>query len=278
MAGRRIKTGLAAALIAAVLILPAAALSGQDASSFAGGDRLTGAAVRKFSLDLQDALTAPLHWNGGDVLLFGIAAAATGALFTVDEPYSRSIRGIELPKTADGIVAQFGNGFFLVGLNAAFYLAGEFLGNPGLRTMALVGMESFLTASAVVLVIKGLVGRARPSARETSASFHPLALQGRYTSFPSGDAAGAFAVAAVIADRSESTLIEALVYGLAGLAALNRVHDGKHWVSDVAAGSAIGWFIGRKIAGLNRGRGRTTVRVSAAPAGRGMGLAVGLSF
>jgi membrane-associated phospholipid phosphatase len=75
-------------------------------------------------------------------------------------------------------------------------------------------------------------------------------------SFPSGDAAGAFAVATTIADRSREIYVDVLAYGLAGLAAFYRVHDKKHWPSDVFTGSLLGYFIAKKICALNRGNNR----------------------
>jgi membrane-associated phospholipid phosphatase len=270
----------AALLLAFVLaLLPAAGLRGQEKGAVAPcGDRLGAETLRKFSLDLGAALSAPTHWSGSDFLLFGLAAGATAALASDDEALSRSVRSLSTPKTADGFVAQLGNGYFLIAFNTVFYLAGEVFDSRELRVTALVGMESFLAASAVVLTVKAVVGRARPSAREGPDRFHPFAFQNRYSSFPSGDAAGAFAVAAVIADRSDSPLVDALAYGLAGLAALNRVHDGKHWVSDVFAGSVLGFFIGRKISALNRGRGEQGPRLSIGPASTGLGWSVGLAF
>jgi hypothetical protein len=44
-----------------------------------------------------------------------------------------------------------------------------------------------------------------------------------------------------------------LAYGMASLVAMSRIHKNKHWVSDVFIGSAIGFFVGKKISDLNRG-------------------------
>lgn len=52
----------------------------------------------------------------------------------------------------------------------------------------------------------------------------------------------------------ESPAAPYVCYGLAALAAWSRVEDGKHWVSDVAAGSAIGYFTADKVLKLHEGR------------------------
>jgi membrane-associated phospholipid phosphatase len=280
MSGSRNRIRVAAVLAVVLFLAPAASLRGQESVPETGGDRLGRAALAKFGLDFREALAAPLHWRGGDLLAFGVTAGIGAALFAGDAGMARAIRKIELGRTADRMIAQLGNGYFLVGFDASLYLAGAIFDDAEFRTTALVGMESFLTTSAVVLAVKAVIGRARPSARETAASFHPFALLNRYASFPSGDAAGAFAVAAVIADRSDSPIAGVLAYTLAGLAALNRVHDDKHWVSDVFVGSALGFFIGRKIAALNRGRNRGSgpVRVAMGPARTGLGWTIDFAF
>ncbi len=278
MREKRNKARLAAVLAAILLFVPAAVLRGQDASPVSGGDRLGGEALKKFFLDAGETLTAPLHWQGGDLLAFSLLAAGTAVLFAHDDPIARWIRKSEPPKTVDQLTAQLGNGYFLFAFDAALYLVGAAFDSASFRITALVGMESFLTASAIVLVLKGIIGRARPSAHETAASFHPFALQNRYASFPSGDAAGAFAVGTVIAERSDSIVVEVLTYVLAGLSALNRVHDDQHWVSDVFVGSAIGFFVGKKISALNLGPGERPVRVALGPARTGLGLGVDFVF
>ncbi|MGD0782124.1 MAG: phosphatase PAP2 family protein [Candidatus Aminicenantales bacterium] len=278
MPEKKNKARVAAALAVMFLLVPAVAVRGQNTSPGSGGDRLGGEALGKFFLDAGETLTAPLHWDGGDLLAVGVLAATTFALFAHDDAIARWIRKFEPPKTADQITAQLGNGYFLFAFDAALYLVGAAFDSASFRTTALVGMESFLTASAIALVLKGIVGRARPSARETAASFHPFSLQNRHASFPSGDAAGVFAVGTVIAERSDSIAVEILTYVLAGLCALNRVHDDQHWVSDIVVGSAIGFFVGKKISALNLGRGERPVRLALGPARTGLGLTVDFVF
>ncbi|MCC7295836.1 MAG: phosphatase PAP2 family protein, partial [Acidobacteria bacterium] len=57
-------------------------------------------------------------------------------------------------------------------------------------------------------------------------------------------------------------------YLAAGLAAFDRVHDRKHWPSDVFAGSAIGYFTARAVDALNRNGDGLRVSFQAGP-GRG---------
>jgi membrane-associated phospholipid phosphatase len=115
-----------------------------------------------------------------------------------------------------------------------------------------LSVESLATASALVWALKAITGRARPYAGESSHSFHPFSFKSDFWSLPSGHAAAAFAVATTIAEQSDSPVIDIAAFGLAALAGLSRIHDNKHWTSDVFIGSVIGYFVGKKISDLNR--------------------------
>ncbi len=53
--------------------------------------------------------------------------------------------------------------------------------------------------------------------------------------------------------------LDILVYSLATIAGFSRIHDNKHWASDIFIGSAIGYFVGKKISDLNRPGAKQTV-------------------
>jgi membrane-associated phospholipid phosphatase len=198
--------------------------------------------------------TAPARWDGGDFLVLAGAAAATGLVLAFDRDIYDWIQNhkSEASMDASPVISKFGNGGYLAAFLAVLYGGGEVFDSRPLRKTALVGFESFLAASAMVTAIKIVVGRARPYADEGPDSFRPFAFKGRYASFVSGDAAGAFAVAETIAENSDSFWIDALAYTAAGLAAFYRVHDRKHWPSDVLSGSLVGYFTARAVNALNR--------------------------
>jgi membrane-associated phospholipid phosphatase len=259
-----------AAILAAVLVIwaglsPAAAAPQDPPANSAW--RLNGDYLRKLPSDCLAAWTAPAKWDGDDFLALAAAAGATGLLLAFDREIFDWIQDgkTEASLDASSVISKFGNGGYLTAFLAVLYGGGEIFDSRSVRKTALVGFESFLAASAMVMAIKIVVGRARPYANEGPGSFHPFSFKGRYVSFVSGDAAGAFAVATTIAENSTSFWIDALAYSAAGLAAIYRVHDRKHWPSDVFAGSVIGYFTARAINALNRNG--DSVRVSFA-AGR----------
>jgi len=265
MTDRRPTAIFLAALVLWAGLSPAAASSQDPPANPAW--RLNGDYLRKLPSDCLAAWTAPAKWDGDDFLALAAAAGATGLLLAFDRQIFDWFQDgkTEASLDASSVISKFGNGGYLTAFLAVLYGGGEIFDSRSVRKTALVGFESFLAASAMVTAIKIVVGRARPYADEGPESFHPFSFKGRYASFVSGDAAGAFAVATTIAENSESFWIDALAYTAAGLAAVYRVHDRKHWPSDVFAGSVVGYFTARAINALNRNG--DSVRVSLA-AGR----------
>ncbi len=89
-----------------------------------------------------------------------------------------------------------------------------------------------ITATGVMTgLIKTTVGRERPN--------H----QG-YRSFPSGHTSNAFAVATV-ANQLYGKKVGTVAYSAATVVAISRIHDNKHYLSDVIAGAGLGIIIGR---------------------------------
>lgn len=113
------------------------------------------------------------------------------------------------------------------------------------RVGALWLIASVLTASALVSIIKPLVGRTRPCDALGWCSSLVVASPGGH-SFPSGHAAGSFAFGAFLAMRVPKLGAPALL--LSTLIAWSRCVLGVHYPSDVLAGAALGALIGAAFA------------------------------
>lgn len=102
---------------------------------------------------------------------------------------------------------------------------------------------SIAGAGLVVLVLKYLLGRARPHVALTLAGAHPqftfdwLALKASFASFPSGHSAVVFSTAAAFGALFPRARIPLVL--LAILVASSRIVLGSHYPSDVLAGGAV---------------------------------------
>jgi len=218
-----------------------------------GDERLNREFVRNLGADLKNVCLSPAGWKGKDLLTLTAVLGAGLAVAMFDEDIQERVleRRNKTSQKLSDIASQGGNGLALSGLIAGLYVTGEIAGERGLRRTALLSAESFIIASLLTSVLKFAVGRARPKSGEGSDSYHPFAAKSGYASFPSGHSSGAWSVASVIADQTDSLIIDVTAYGLATLAAFSRVHDDKHWTSDVLLGSALGYAVGKKVCALN---------------------------
>lgn len=133
----------------------------------------------------------------------------------------------------------------LIGICLATIGAGAALRRPRLLRAGLRMLASELVATAAKAAIKHHVNRTRPHKmlREGRYSLHTDGRgskdEGPWNSFPSGHSAGAVAVGRALTREYPAALP---VTGLAmTTVALVQLPRGRHFVSDVIAGAAIGW-------------------------------------
>lgn len=126
--------------------------------------------------------------------------------------------------------------------------------------MGLHATEAIAFAEGTGVVIKTLLGRARPRKDPEHPYDFKLGrgwLNDEYSSLPSGHATAAFATAAALSTElariypHESWIVRPLLYGGAGLVGLSRLYNNDHWASDVVLGAAIGSFAGWKVVRFN---------------------------
>ncbi len=209
-----------------------------------------GTAGHEVVSDAKYLLTSPLRMDGKSVLIAGGVAAAVGGLMATDKPIQQGFQ--ENRTTATNDIARsletIGFARTVLGANVALIGAGWLFreheeGNRLMRT-ALVSLESQLFVEGIVGVTKLGIGRARPTGEEGAHSFSPF--DSFDTSFPSAHAARSFAVAAVFAE-SYPQPVPFLAYTTATLIALSRIQLNEHFASDVLAGAALGFFIGKAL-------------------------------
>ena len=124
---------------------------------------------------------------------------------------------------------------------AGMFTAGRFAGGLRFRAMTYDMLDAAVVNFTWTEIIKVSVGRERPNGQDNK-------------SFPSGHTSNAFAMATV-AQRHYGWKIGIPAYGLAGLMGVSRIHEDKHWLSDVVAGATLGYIAGRTVTRVN-GQGR----------------------
>jgi len=207
--------------------------------------------------DTKALIAAPTRWDSRDWIKASLFAGITVGLYAFDQDIHDWVQE-NRNKTSDDIskfAKPFGEGIYTLPPLAIFYLYGHYFDNKKAKRAALLSLESFVATGIFTQVIKFSGHRHRPSSGDSSTTWDGPGLSSFHSSFPSGHASSAFAIATVIASEYENmAIIPPLSYGIATLTALSRVNDNAHWASDVFFGSGIGYFTGKAIVSLHNGK------------------------
>ncbi|MBJ6750674.1 phosphatase PAP2 family protein [Geomonas anaerohicana] len=155
-----------------------------------------------------------------------------------------------------------GNPLLHLGVAAAFYGAGAVTDQTKVMQLGEEMGEALLLADGATFLLKGVIGRGRPYQVDSSSSYRPFQFKDGYDSLPSMHTASSFALAHVVADKTDNFYGKAACYAAAGLAGFSRVYQTKHWASDVVLGAAIGELAG---AAVTRYRNAPAGSVTLAP-------------
>lgn len=210
---------------------------------------------KKIFEDLSLITVCPLTWQPDSWQNFGVGLVTAGTIFAVDNSIHLWMKDIQ-DSSPDLInsarfFSRLGNPSTLVGVTLGGYLAGTLIPSKKTRQTFLLVAETLLITEIYVQILKTTSGRARPFTEEGPFSFHPLSFRYRWTSFPSGHSAVAWALAGSISSISENFLLRASVFILASAISISRAVLDQHFASDIFIGSFFGYFIGQKIVSIN---------------------------
>lgn len=185
---------------------------------------------------------------------FALTFAAGGLAYFADQAARDAVRGAG-PQGSSALeaVAGYGNPFGSPGvlaLSAALYGSGLLAKRPVMAAVGLRGMEAIAISGIVTGTIKGMAGRARPAISPDDPGsvvwLRGMRQGGDYQSVPSGHTTAAFAFATAtyleVKRRAprHARWVGIAVYGSAVATAYGRMHDDRHWLSDVVTGAGIG--------------------------------------
>ena len=205
--------------------------------------------------DGKYVISSPSRWDKGDWLASAFIVGTCGSIMLSDEKthdWVQARRSSTSNRITQVIEPFGGEGAILV--LGGLYLSGCIEKDTTLKKVALLCGESALISGAIVGALKILIGRARPYTEEGACSYSPFNLDTNASnwSFPSGSTGTAFAIASCLADECKNPAIKVASYGTAILVGLSRIHDNKHWASDVFLASTIGIGVGKTISKLHR--------------------------
>lgn len=165
-------------------------------------------------------------------------AAIGGAFAAAARPADQAFNA-KLLSHYDGVNTAFAPGKYLgntpeqIALSLGTYAFGRLRNKPKVAHLGMDLLQAQILTELLIEPIKFASHRLRPD-------------QSNYQSFPSGHAAVTFAAATVI-ERHLGWRKSVLGYAIASYVAMSRIHDNRHYLSDVIFGAAVGSIAGRTV-------------------------------
>jgi membrane-associated phospholipid phosphatase len=194
-------------------------------------------------LDQKEIWTSPFRMNRKTAKWWIIFGATTAALVATDHHTINAFENAPTQIAWGNHVSNIGAAYTVVPVAAGFYVSGVFTDDPKARETGVLGTEALLDSLIVQSVLKPIAGRNRPNATHERQEW----FEGGQ-SFPSGHSIEAWSLASVVAhEYSNKKWVPFVAYGLASVTGVARFTAQQHYLSDVVAGGAMGWFIGRYV-------------------------------
>lgn len=180
----------------------------------------------------------PSNYDAKWVVPVGLGAAA---LFATDRYTSDWVsRNGGLPVVSHD-VSWFGKPYITGGVALGWYAAGRLTHNPKARETGVLALQALINTGIVTGVLKQVTQRERPNGGEGDGDFWAGG-----SSFPSGHSSSVWSVATVIAyEYRQNPWIKYGAFAAATAVSMSRFSGRNHFLSDIVAGSAIGFGIGR---------------------------------
>ena len=191
--------------------------------------------------DQKAIWTAPFHLERSDMKWAVPAGIGLMALFTTDRITGDEMFEANGQVNASRGISYAGSVYGLGAVAGTFYLIGRKKNNYRARETGILSAEAMINSIIVEGALKGITQRGRPLDGHERSEFFDGG-----SSFPSGHATQAWAVATVIAhEYKDRPAVQIAAYGIASAVSVARFTGHNHYISDVLAGSALGFGIGK---------------------------------
>lgn len=210
---------------------------------------------RAFAGLFQDTVTDFRNLASKDTLtLLAVGGLMAAAVHQFDRPAATMLSGSNTGFLAGG--ETLGSARLQFGSALAAFAIGRVVGSPTLTAVGADLVSANIVAQTLTTGIKGVVRRGRPDNTEFS--------------FPSGHASVTFAAATVL-QRHFGWKAGVPAYAVASYVAASRIHERRHFLSDVTFGAALGIVSGWSVT-VGHGNAQMSVAPMATPGGGGIGF------
>jgi membrane-associated phospholipid phosphatase len=208
--------------------------------------------------DTWVVVAAPFDPTGEDLATAGMLLAGGGLLLLADGPVQEWVRShpssllirAVAPFRVGGLLEPLGRTPVLIPLSAVAWLVGAWSDQPKLRDAGMGCASTSLATLALRTATTLLLPRARPQEERGPFAFErPQGVNWVMQSFPSGHAANPGACVSFLTHRFDMGAAEPLLWAIPVAAGLSRLPDEAHWLSDTYLGLALGYAVGRAVAG-----------------------------
>jgi hypothetical protein len=210
---------------------------------------------------IEKEITSPAHWETKDWLTAGAVVVVGTGLYLEDEDINSWVQGHRSHFTHEAakVGNVFGEGKYMFPAVGVLWLGSYVLGSEKTQDTGALMLKTMLIAGGTTTILKYASQRNRPNTGGGNEFWSESKFSLHNDSFPSGHATIAFSIATVLAEQYKSTVwVPIIAYSGATLTCYARVHDQKHWSSDVFGGTVIGYFTAQWVM-------KTTPRLYIAP-------------
>lgn len=204
--------------------------------------------IRAMFVDLADDLkhlpSKPNYW------LIAIGGGAALAVHPADRHVTPYLVDASWSHNVFTLGAALGDTATLAGLSVGTYAVGRIGGSKKVSHVGMDMLEALIVNEMIVEGLKYSTRRERPDGSGAN-------------SFPSGHASNTFAMATAL-ERHAGWKYSIPAYAFATYVAASRLHDNRHYLSDVVFGSAVGIMAGRTV---TRAGHQLPLTVAAVPGG-----------
>lgn len=206
---------------------------------------------RSFSSDMEEVwdafthtLSSPSRWDSGDWVTAGLITGGLAASTLFEEDLRQSIQGSRgrVGDVLERVGYWYGTPWVTVPATLLTYGAGVAFDSGGMRDTGMMMMDVLLLVGLVQQPARMIAGRARPELGEGHFSFRPFTTRNDRASFVSGHAWSAFGISNIVARQIDQGWAYVTFFSLAGISGWSRLYADKHWLSDVLAGSILGYL------------------------------------